>query len=780
MDDLKILESLAKSKELAIVGRGVHKIGATDIVLGKTKYTADRLPENTLHVATVRAAHPHAIIKRIDSSEATKHGYTVVTAADVPGVNEIGFFAPDQPVLAFDKVRYLGDGVALVVAGSLEKAQAARDLVSVDYEPLPAVFSPIDAMRPDAPKVHERGNVLETHYVRKGNTEKGFRTAKIVIEREYSTQFQDHGYLEPETALAIPQEDDSMTVVGSMQCPHHVEMALYRVFGGRLKNVSVIQAPTGGGFGGKEDWPNETCSRAALAAWKTNRPCLLVQTREESMIGHTKRHPFLIKSKMGVGKDGRITSVVVKMTSDTGAYASLGPRVLWNAVVAGTGPYEIPNVSVDGTLVYTNNTPAGANRGFGKTQAHFAAECLVDEAAHELGMDPLEFRLKNALRVGSKTATGQVLERSSGVGLVDTIRKTAAASSWKKRDHEKLTGTKRRGIGMACLIHGTSIGPLGDDFDCASVTVNRDASIVIRTGIADIGQGTWTGMSQIVAEILGVPLSWTTVENPVNTSTAPDSAGTFASRGQVMGGNAVALAASHLNEKLVKVAASLLKRREREIVMRDGKVFRRGKPSTSMTFRELTRRCYRQGVGLSETTWFDSARAGEQLWGEKASWDRKTGQGRPYLSYSFATHVAEVEVDTETGKVDVVRYVACHDAGRVINRMLAEGQVHGGVAYGLGYALMEETLHEKGKVLNPNLLDYYIPTSLDVPDQIVPILVEHPASTGPFGAKGLGEPPAEIVAPAVANAVFNAVGVRIRHLPITSEKVYFALKGGRT
>jgi len=539
------------------------------------------------------------------------------------------------------------------------------------------------------------------------------------------------------------------------------------VLGKTVPNVRIVLAPTGGAFGGKEDAPDEVCARAALATYLTKKPTLLAFSRKESTIFHPKRHPIKIEREMGVTRDGKITAVRAKILLDGGAYASLSSRVLFQAVCIVAGAYEIPNVHVDGTVAYTNKVPMGAFRGFGKPQATFAAELQMDEAAAKIQMDPLDFRRRNILRVGSKTATGQLL--TSSVGLGECLEKAAEESSWESK---RATYSKhqdpvmRRGIGMACMIHPTSLGPLGVDVGSATVEITKDGTVLVRTGMTEYGQGIYTGFAKIVARILGLKNTKIKIEMP-DTALTLDSGPTVASRGTVMGGKGVYLATKQLQEKMARVAAQSLSCAPADIAWENDAV--RSSNGKELGFDELVSECKRRGVELREEAWHRAS---------GTSWDNEKGQGSPWVSYSWAVHVAEVQVDVEMGKVDVLNYVAAHDSGAVLIPTQFKSQIYGGIVQGLGYALMEELFIDKGRIKNPSFLDYYIPTAADIPN-ITPIIVEAPDENGPFGAKGIGEPPIEPVAAAVANAVYNALGFPIREFPYTPERVRTALSSRR-
>jgi CO/xanthine dehydrogenase Mo-binding subunit len=743
----------------------LRRIDALGKVLGKTRYTTDLIDQTVLYLRIVRSPHAHALVKKIDFSGTEKIPGVVriVTARDVPGANEVGFFIQDQPLFCDKKVRFVGDAVAMVIAETPEAAELGVQAVRVEYEELSGLFDPQEALREGALKIHDKGNLLDSYFVKKGDVEEGFRQADVIVKGAYETPVQEQAYLETEAALAYPT-DDGITVLGSLQCPFAVEKAVKIVLGKAVPNVRIILAPTGGAFGGKEDAPDEVCARAALATYLTHKPTMLAFSRKESIIFHPKRHPIRIEREIGLTKDGKITAVRAKVVLDGGAYASLSSRVLFQSVCLVAGAYDVPNVYVQGVVAYTNKVPMGAFRGFGKPQALFAAELQMDEAAEKLRMDPMELRKKNILHVGSTTATGQLL--SSSVGLEECLAKAVEESSWKTKRASysaNQSGELRRGIGMACMIHPTSLGPLGVDVGSGIVQVEEEGSVHVRTGMTEYGQGLYTGFVEIVAKVLGLKATRIEIEM-ADTGRALDSGPTVASRGTVMGGKAIYMATRQLQDKMAKVAAQSLACKPEELLWDSDTISNLS--GKKLSFRELIGECRSKGVELREEAWNRAT---------GINWDAGKGEGSPWKSYSWAVHIAEVQVDTETGKVDVLNYVAAHDSGTVLVPTQFKSQIYGGVVQGLGYALMEELVIDNGKILNPSFLDYYIPTAADIP-VIKPILVEAPdIENGPFGAKGIGEPPIEPVAAAVGNAIYNALGFPIREFPYTPERVRMAL-----
>jgi len=777
---VKIVEELfEKVKKFTYVGKHMQRWDAIEKILGKAMFTADyaNLYKNLVYVYSVRTKYAHARIRKIDVSEAEKVPgvLKVITHKDIPGVNDVGYVIPDQPLLAYNKVRYIGDIIALIVAEDPYIAEEAAEKVYVDYEPLPVILDPLEIVDPVTLEekkhvlIHDEreSDVVARYRIRTGDVKKGFEQAEVIVENEYRTPYVEHAYMEPEAALAIPEPDGGITVIASTQCPYEARRAIAKVLAMPFNKIRVVVPPLGGGFGGKEDVANEVGTKAALAALLTGRPAIAVHKREESIIGHSKRHPAIMWYKHGATRDGKLVAVEARIILDTGAYASLGPFVAWRATVHSVGPYRVPNAKVDTVAVYTNGIYAGAFRGFGNPQIHFAVEQQMDLLAEELGMDPVEFRLKNILRNGNRTVHGQLLDH--GVGLEEALIKAAKAADWyrKRAEYAKQTGTVRRGIGVALLWHGNSIGAEGADYSAVSIIINRDGSITFRTGLTDMGQGAIQGLIMLAAEVLGVPPEYFRVEMP-DTASVPDAGPTVASRSTAMGGNAALVAAYKLRKKLNEVAADLLKCDPDDVEIRAPEVYCKSDSTKKIRWIDLVEECFWRGVSLQEYGYYRAP---------KARWDDKTGHGEPYFTYTFGAIIAEVVVDMETGKTYVERMVTAYDIGRVVNRVGAELHAEGGAIQGLGYALMEEIVHStEGKVWNPNLYAYYIPTILDTPKEIVPIFVEAGYVRGPFGAKGLGEPSINGIAPAIANAIANAVGVRIKSLPMTPEKVYLELK----
>ncbi|MCU0580534.1 MAG: xanthine dehydrogenase family protein molybdopterin-binding subunit, partial [Desulfobacterota bacterium] len=666
---------------LAVAGQSVERTDARLKVTGKLMYGADYGQQGFLHGKILRSPHPHALIRaiRTEKAAALPGVVAVLTAKDVPGRNGFGAIIPDQPVICGDKVRYVGDGVALVAAETEKIAQQALELIEVDYEILPAVLDPREALKEDAPQIHEKGNLLSYNKLRKGDLEAGWREAEVVLERTYQVPFLEHAYLEPDVTLAVPQADGTMLVEGPMQAPFTTRRNLAAVLGLPINQVRVRQVPMGGGFGGKEDSPIDIGCRAAVLAHHTGRPVRLALEREEITIQTCKRHPMIMTIKLGAKRDGTLTAFTGVIYDEQGAYASLGPVIPpaggshIHSMIMMPGPYEIPHVSVDAYLCYTNHPYGGAMRGFGAPQVHIAHEQIMDELALELGLDPLEIRRKNAFKLGSATATGQVLDQS--VGLRETLEACAREFDWagrfRKTGYVDAEKTRRRGIGVGLGWYRTSIGTAGDGCG-ANVYVHEDGSALLFTGITEMGQGSYTVLPQICAEELGICVDQVRLVQP-DTHIVPESGPTVGSRSTTLMGNAIIQAARQVKETILEAASEMLLVPASRLEARAGRICDRENPERVLLFREAAARAMARGKRLIGQGWWTPP---------PATLDPETGQGNPYFVYTYSTHMAEVEVDVETGEVEVTDYVAAFDVGRAINPRAVEGQIEGGVAMG--------------------------------------------------------------------------------------------------
>jgi len=747
----------------SIIGSGEPRVDAWGKVTGTAKFADDYALPHQLVGRVLRAKHPHARILSIDAKSAASLAgvEAVLTARDIPGSRAFGIVVKNQEILALDKVRYLGDGVALVAARSARIAEEALALIDVRYEPLPVLTDPEEAMKEDAPRIHDGENVFVHHKVRKGNVEKGFDAADVVLERTFRTQFVEHAAIEPEAVLAEPAEHGGVKITGSIQNLFSSRRSVAAALNLELNRVQLIQATLGGSFGGKDEVMTSMCCRAALLALATGKPVKMVNSREESMLESYKRHPYVMYYRWGARKNGTIMAMEIRCIADGGAYASMSPFVTWRSVVQATGPYLCDNVRTDVYAVYTNNNYTGAMRGFGSPQVNFAIESMMDELAERLGMSPLEIRLRNCFTRGSVTATGQRLDHVVSLRevLQDAADGIGFAEKWKTY-REAPAAPRRRGVGLACSYRGVSLGAEGADAAEAVVSVQTDGSVIVSSGITDMGQGAQTQMCQIVAGVLGLPISGVLFLN-TDTSRVADSGPTVASRGTIMGGSAAKNAAGIVRATMLDVAGAMTGFSPRELEIAGGYVLLAGDGSRLASFAEVAAECFARGRPMHAMGWHRSPRT---------TWDEATGQGDAYFTFVYGANAAEVVVDTETGKVDVGAFVSVHDVGRAINPDAVRGQMIGGVAMGLGYGLMEEFVIEEGVPAQLNFDEYLIPTSMDVPD-VRTIIVENEDPAGPFGAKSVGEPTNEIAAPAIVNAIFNATGRRVTDLPANLERV---------
>ncbi|TKJ37616.1 dehydrogenase [candidate division LCP-89 bacterium B3_LCP] len=737
---------------------------AREKVTGQAKYTDDLSFADMLHAVPVYSDFVHARIKRIETKAAENYQNVlrILTAADVPGANRFGHIEKDHRIFADDKIRYWGDVVALVVASDRESAIKAAELIEVEAEALPSLHDPEEAIKPDAPLIHEShgSNIINTHRIRRGDVEEGFEDSDFVIQRQFQTQFVEHAYLEPEAAIALPRPDGVIEIYGSMQHPFSTRRFAAAVLGVRLADIEVIGTPMGGGFGGKDDTAAIVCARAALAAKLTGHPVKIRYDREWSIRESYKRHPYRVDYKMGVTSEGEIKAVQCKIIADGGAYCSTTPWVTWRSTVQCCGPYQVPNVHCDALGVYTNNVVAGAMRGFGSPQMNFVVEQMVEIAAEEVGISPVEFRHRNMVKQGSVTVTGQKLDDhtvSMSEALETVIDEIDYENKLKSCSFGKSQSDELYGIGLAMSYRGMSLGAEGMDFCAAIINAQFDGSIILEVGIHENGQGAQSAFILLLADELGVDRDRIRYRQP-STSTIPDSGSTVASRGVLMGSNAVLAAATEFKRKVSAAVSSILKCKAQDVRFADDRIYGRDEHHSISFDRAMHVMFLQQQFPFA----FGEYRA------PRVSWDEKTGQGKAYFTWVYGCQAAEVMVNKKSGRVRLTNAVAAHDMGRVINPGMALGQFYGGMAMGSGYALSEEIKIEDGEIVNLNYNSYRIPRSVDLPDMSA-IFIENPDPNSPSGAKGIGEPTNEIMAPAIANAVYRATGKRYLKLPIKIE-----------
>ena len=723
------------------IGDSMYRIDAKGKVTGATKYPGDINLPDQLHMKIMFARRPHALIRKLDvtPAEALPGVVAVFTARDVP-VNEYGLIINDQPVLCgpgsakpyTDRVRFVGDQVAVVVAETEALAAQAVQLITVDYEDLPVVSDPLAALDPDAPLIHpERdSNLLHQYDIVRGDVDSGFELADVIIEGEYRTPAQEHAYLQPEAGIAYLDASGRVTVEVAGQWTHEDQEQIAHALGLPREQVRVIYPAIGGAFGGREDMSVQIV--LALAVWRLhqrgiNRPVKVIWSREESMIGHHKRHPYILKARWGATRDGKLVAAEMDVVSDAGAYAYTSTKVLGNTTLMCTGPYEIPNVKVKTATVYTNNIPGGAFRGFGGPQGAFAAEQQMNKLAQALGLDPVEFRLKNSIREGSLLSVGSA--PPPGVSMPEVIQACSAARDRLKQEINKNPAPYlRRGIGFACGFKNIGFS-FGAPEECwATIELHGSSQIekaILYHAGADVGQGAHTVFAQMAAAAVGLP-----VENVIvrasDTATSHNSGSASASRLTFMAGNAIRGAA--------EAALQKWQNEDRPAIA----TYQYKPPATTP---------------LAPQT------------GQSAA---------PNFSYGYVAETAVVEVDVETGLVRILDLVCANDVGKAINPQQVEGQIEGAVVQAAGYVILENFIQRDGKVLTDQLSTYLIPGVLDIPDRVHSMILEYPEPNGPWHARGMAEMPYIPLAPAITAAVQDALGVWIDEFPLTPERILFA------
>lgn len=731
------------------LGKSIPRFDAKDKVKGAALYPGDINLPDQVFAKILFAGRPHAIIKTINTQKAESLNgvLAVFTAKDIPN-NEYGLQIKDQPVLcgpgsknAFaDHVRFSGDNIALVVAENETIAQEALDLISVEFKDLPGMFDPREAMKPDAIKIHpdRDSNIFVYDRIRKGDVETAFKDAEYIVESEYYTPAQEHAYLQPEAGLSYVDKDDVITVHIGGQWTHEDQEQISHALALPKEKIRVIYPAIGGAFGGREDMSLQIL--LALAAWRLDqrgihRPVKMIWSREESIIGHHKRHPFFIKAKWGANKMGKIVAAKVELIADGGAYCYTTNKVLGNATLMCTGPYNIPNVEVDSYGVYTNNIVTGAFRGFGGPQGAFEAECQMNKLAEKMGIDPVELRMRNLIKEGELLSVQTPLP--AGVSIHEVTEKCALAAGWNKSEQgwtspkpvtAKIHSSIRHGIGFACAFKNVGFSFGGVDSSWSTIELHgRDEieRVVLHQAGAEVGQGAHSAFKQMAAEALGLPISKIELIAS-DTALTPNSGSASASRMTFMAGNAIKGAAQKALEKW--------KTEERPAIA----TFQYVAPPTS-------------------------------------PFDPQTGKSMPNFAYGYVAEVAEVEVDIETGQIYVKKVYCADDVGQAVNPQQVEGQIEGAVVQAGGYTTLENFIQKNGQVVTRHLSTYLIPTVLDIPDQVESIIHEHPDPRGPWGVRGMGEMPYLAVAPAVVAAVHQATGVWFDDFPLIPERVWQGL-----
>ncbi|HKP10496.1 MAG TPA: xanthine dehydrogenase family protein molybdopterin-binding subunit [Blastocatellia bacterium] len=760
------------------VGQNVLRKEGVEKLTGAARYVDDIALDRMLYGKTIRSRVARGRIASVTFDAGFDWSRVVVADyRDIPGANYVALIEKDQPLLAESLVRHYDEPILLIAAESKSEVETAARHVRVEYDEMPAVLTIEEALAAEE-ILYPPDNVFKRFLIGRGDIDEGFARADFVIAGEYRVPHQEQLYIEPQGMIAIPG-DGTITVMGSMQCPYYVHKALKQLFGLADERTVVIQTTTGGGFGGKEEYPSVIAAHAALLARKAGRPVKLIYDRAEDIAATTKRHPGIIRHRTGVTRDGRLTASEIDIVMDGGAYVTLTPVVLSRGAIHALGPYRCDNVRITARAVATNTPPNGAFRGFGAPQVAFAYEMQMERIAAALRIEPLELRRINMLREGDVTATGQQLKWSVGASevleaAVDDSRyheKRAAASAFNQqmdeahRSAQPPADHKRRGVGLSFFFHGAGFTGSGEARmkARAGVEITAEGGARILTGSTEIGQGTQTIFCQIVADELEIPFEAVEIEE-ADTSKVPDSGPTVASRTTMVVGRVVQLAAREAKEKLTRFVAERFGAAEATLV--------RGRflagDNWLADFDEMTREYVAQQGALAAYAQYASPPGVE--------WDDETYSGDAYPVYSWGAEVAEVEVDMDTCEVTVSRITTAQDIGKAIHPVLAAGQIEGGTLQAVGYGLLEEVVWDKGRVVNNRLTNYIIPTALDAPDMRT-IIVEKAYPHGPFGAKGVGELPMNGGAPAIAAAVLDATGAFVGEIPITPERLQAALEG---
>ncbi|NOY09642.1 MAG: xanthine dehydrogenase family protein [Spirochaetes bacterium] len=754
------------TEERTYIGKRTPGLDEKDKVLGNVIYADDFTLPGMLHAKVFRATKPSAIIKKLNADRARKlPGVAcVLTAGDVPNnesisnvvgqTTEVGLLEARHQVLVKNRVRYYGEAIALVAADSVAAAEEAIELIEIEYEEIPGVYNPLEAMKPESPKIHGDNNIIAQWKLRKGDVKRGFAESSVIVENTYRTPRQEHAHIEPESGVSWVDDMGVINIrIATQVIEHYRDVAA--VLGIPQSMVRIKGTIIGGGFGGKEDVTAEVF--LGLLTWKTRKPVKLTFSREEMGYGRQKRHPYILKYKTGASKDGKLTAMEAEIISDSGAYVYLSPWVLLYSTVHSTGPYFIPNVKVDSFSVLTNNIMTSAFRGFGGMQVAFAYEAQMDEIAKKLKMDPLELRKKNFLKKGSETANYQKI--TSEVLLKESVEKALSALGEKS----KSTETKKTGRGFACSWQSYGRMTYLHDTSSAWVGLELDGSAVVRSGIPDLGGGQRESLRAITAEILGLNIEEVHVIS-TDSQVTPLAGTVTATRALFMSGNAVKLASEHVLDIITKKASEMLNTSVKELSLKNKTVYTTGGGSIPLV--KVIKQCAAEGtmpqsLATYKAPFTDPVKT-------------EVIKDPVFADFTFGAQAAEVEVDTETGIVTILKYASAQDIGRAINVNRVEGQIEGGAAQGIGFGLMEDYIEEKGIPLTLNLATYLIPTSKDIPD-IQSIILESKSGKGPFGAKGIGEPAITAAAPALISAICDAIGVRIKHIPATPERVYRAV-----
>ncbi len=732
--------------EFRVVGSPVQRKEVLGKLTGTAKYVDDVNVPGMLHGATIRSTVPRGRIQSIAFEPGVPWDeFVIVTSDDIPGTNVVSLINDDQPYLASKIVNHQHEPVLLIAHENKDLLRRARELIHIAYEPLPAVFDIDEALQQNF-VIWGEDNVFKRYLMNKGDVDSVWTEAAYTVAGDYSTGAQEHVYIEPNGMFATASVDDGVTVTGSLQCPYYVHKALMRLFGLPADKVRVIQQETGGAFGGKEEYPSMIAGHAALLAWKSRRPVKIVYDREEDMAATTKRHPSRTRHRTAVSSDGRLLAMDIEFTIDGGAYSTLSAVVLSRGTIHAPGPYRCPNVRVRSTAVATSAPPHGAFRGFGAPQSLFALERHMDTVAHHIGLAPDEFRRRNFLETGDTTATGQIITQA--LDLAGLQNRALQAAAYHRKTHVFRSGNAnqalKKGIGFASFMHGAGFTGSGERHLQSVVELEgtREGGVCILCSMTEMGQGTNTILTQIAAEALGIGYDQVEICRP-DTAMVPNSGPTVASRTSMVVGKLVEDAAHDFKERLRSETGL-----SENYSLEEFSACVRDRFASSGPLR--TRAQYQEPPGIR--------------------WDDLRYEGDAYGAFSWATHVAEVTVNTVTGEVQVDNFTAVQEVGRVLNPVLASGQIEGGIVQGLGFALLEKVVWRDGSMANNQMTNYIIPTAMDVPP-IQVLFEEVPYQHGAMGAKGIGELPMDGPAPALLNAIENALGIAFNHVPLTPEDI---------
>lgn len=750
-------------EEFAVIGKSIPRLEGVAKATGETKFTDDLTLPRMLYGKILRSPYPHARIRGIDASRALQLSgvKAVITGNDVTG-KPYGVYlrTSEQYPLAKEKVRYIGDEVAAVAAVDEYIAEEALSLIKVDYEPLPAVFDPYEAMKPGAPKIHEaEGNIAGRTSKIVGDVERGFNESYYIREDNFKMERQAHCQLEPHSALATCDNSGRIALWTSNMSPFTKQLLLAKTLNKPVSDIRICQSYVGGAFGGKSElFSLDFC--ASLLSMKTRRPVKITYSREEVFAATRHKFPMDIYLKTGVKKDGVLVAREARVLGRAGAYASTGIMAVFITCTSLFDTYKYTNIKLDGLCVYINLPICGALRGHGSTQARFADESQMDMIAEELGLDPVEFRLKNAIQQGDlHPLNGKLI---ASCGLSECIKKATESAKWTGK---RASAISSQGIGMACTTGYTAVHISKLSSSAAFIKFNEDGRANLLTGAIENGQGTETMLAQIAAEELGLSAQDIVVVDG-DTRDTPTDVGSFTMALTFVTGNAVKQAAADAKKQLLEIASEMMEAPASQLQARNGRIYIKSRPEKGLAFAEVVRTGLIKGIPVLGKGYFNP---------DSEFLDVYRGEGKWVGAYSFSAEVAEVQVDRQTGQVKIEGTTFAQDCGRAINPMDVEGQIEGGTTLTHGLSLREEFFWEQGKLLNPSFSDYGISTSLDTA-QVKPIIVEAPDPQGPFGAKETGESSSHTGAAAIANAIYNAIGVRIKEIPITPEKILQALQ----